>query len=66
MVSYSSILAWRIPMEIGARWATVHRSRTRLKQISTHADWIICVVLTVHSYIISLFGRVSNISLALF
>ena len=35
----SSILAWRIPMDRGAWWATVHRvtkSRTRLKRLSTH------------------------------
>ena len=33
-----SILAWRIPMDRGAWWATVHRgakSRTRLKELST-------------------------------
>ena len=24
MVTHSSILAWRIPMDRGARWATVH------------------------------------------
>ena len=38
MATYSSILTWRIPMDKGAWWATVHRvttSRTRLKQLST-------------------------------
>ena len=33
MATHSSILAWRIPMDRGARWATVHRvtkSRTQL------------------------------------
>ena len=33
MATHSSILAWRIPMERGAWWATVHgvaRSQTRL------------------------------------
>ena len=25
MATHSSILAWRIPMDRGARWATVHR-----------------------------------------
>ena len=33
MATYSSILAWRIPMDRGAWWATVHegtKSRTRL------------------------------------
>ena len=24
MVTHSSILAWRIPMDRGARWATIH------------------------------------------
>ena len=33
MASHSSILSWRIPMDRGALWATVHgvaKSRTRL------------------------------------
>ena len=33
MATHSSILAWRIPMDRGALWATVHgvtKSRTRL------------------------------------
>ena len=37
--THSSILAWRIPMDRGAWWATVHRavkSQTRLKRLSTH------------------------------
>ena len=40
MVTHSSILAWRIPIDRGARWATVHRvaqSQTRVKQLSMHA-----------------------------
>ena len=39
MATHSSILAWRIPMERGAWWASVHRvtkSQTQLKQLSTH------------------------------
>ena len=39
MATHSSILAWWIPMDRGAWRATVHRaakSRTRLKQLSTH------------------------------
>ena len=38
MATHSSILAWRIPMDRGAWWATVHgvtKSRTQLKQLST-------------------------------
>ena len=41
MATYSSILAWRIPTERRALWATVHRiakSQTWLKQLSTHAQ----------------------------
>jgi len=41
MATHSSILAWRIIMGRGAWRATVHRvskSRTRLKQLSTHAQ----------------------------
>ena len=36
MATHSSILAWRIPMDRGARWATVHRvpkSWTQLKHL---------------------------------
>ena len=38
MITHSSILAWRIPMDRGAWRATVHgiaKSRTQLKQLST-------------------------------
>ena len=41
MATHSSILAWRIPVDIEAWQATVHKvakSRTRLKQLSTHAQ----------------------------
>ena len=37
---HSSILAWRIPMDRGAWWATVHgiiKNRTQPKWLSTHA-----------------------------
>ena len=37
MVNHSSILAWEIPMDRGAWWATVHsvaKSWTQLKQLS--------------------------------
>ena len=39
MATRSSILAWRIPMDRGAWWATVHgvaKSQTQLKRLSTH------------------------------
>ena len=39
MATHSSILAWRISVDRGAWWATVHRaikSWTQLKQPSTH------------------------------
>ena len=38
MAAHSSALAWRIPLNTAAWWATVHtvaESRTRLKQFST-------------------------------
>ena len=41
MATHSRILAWRIPMNRGAWQATVNRvtkSRTRLKQLSIHAQ----------------------------
>ena len=40
VATHSSILAWRIPMDRGAWWATVHgitKSQTRLKQLSLHS-----------------------------
>ena len=39
--THSSILAWRIPMDRGAWWATVHgvtKSWTQLKQLSMQAQ----------------------------
>ena len=36
MATHSSILAWRIPMDRGARWATVHgvtKSQTQLRDL---------------------------------
>ena len=45
MATHSSILAWRIPMDRGAWWATVHgvaRSRTQLSdQTRTHGPFLI-------------------------
>ena len=36
MATYSSILAWRIPMDRGAWWATVHGSqRDTTEQLTT-------------------------------
>ena len=43
MATHSSILAWRISMDRGARQATVHsvaKSWTRLKQLSTHTQLV--------------------------
>ena len=40
VATHFSILAWRIPMDRGAWWATAHRvtkSQTGLKQLSTQA-----------------------------
>ena len=40
MAMHPSILAWRILMDRGAWWATVHRvskSQTQLKRLSMHA-----------------------------
>ena len=43
MATRSSILAWRIPMDRGAWWVTVHgvaQGQTRLKQFGTaHSTW---------------------------
>ena len=51
MATHSSILAWRIPMDRGPWWATVHRvaqSRTRLKRLSMHAFNPFDPVLSIH------------------
>ena len=42
MATHSSILAWRISMDRGARWATVHgvaKSQTRLRDLAKHSIW---------------------------
>ena len=39
MATHCSTLAWRVPIDRGAWWATVHgasKSQTRLKLLSTH------------------------------
>ena len=39
MATYSSILAWRIPMDRGAWWAAIHgveKSQTRLSDQAQH------------------------------
>ena len=41
MATHSSILAWKIPMDRGARWATVHsiaKNWTWLKQLILHGE----------------------------
>ena len=43
MATHSSILAWRIPMDRGAWWATVHgvtKSWTRLSDFHFHRFWV--------------------------
>ena len=55
MATHPSILAWRIPMDRGAWWATVHgvtKSRTRLQRLSMHTCTFIISVhfLTTHRY----------------
>ena len=38
MANHSSILAWRIAMDRGDWWATIHGvAKTQLKRLSTHA-----------------------------
>ena len=38
MATRSSILAWRIPVERGAWWATVHRVANNLTLLSDYAQ----------------------------
>ena len=43
MATHSSILAWRISMDRGTWWVTVHRvakSQTQLKRLSTHSTFL--------------------------
>ena len=47
MATHSGILAWRIPMDRGAWWATVHgvaKSRTRLSSQAPHSIYRILLV----------------------
>ena len=46
MATHSSILAWRIPMDKGAWWATIHGVSKSLTRLSTHKKSYCCVVLT--------------------
>ena len=39
IATHFSILAWRIPMDGGARWATVHGVAKSWTQLSTYALW---------------------------
>ena len=42
LATHSSVLAWRISMDRGARWATVHgvaKSQTRLRDLAQHSIW---------------------------
>ena len=46
MATHSSILVWKIPMDRGAWWATVHgaaKSQTRLSDLA-HSTWLILIV----------------------
>ena len=40
MATHSSILAWRIPMDRGAWWATVHGVTKSQIQLSTASAWL--------------------------
>ena len=56
MATYSSILAWRIPMDRGAWWVTAYRvakCRTWLKWLSMHATYLTTIdfTLKLHPYI---------------
>ena len=47
MATHSSILAWRIPMDRGAWWATVHevtKRQTPLKRLDTRCQALFLAV----------------------
>ena len=53
MATHSSILAWRIPVDRGAWWATVHRvtkSQTWLKRLSSSST----ILLNLHNSVITI------------
>ena len=56
--THSSILTWRIPMDRGAWWATVHRvaqSQTKLKRLSTRTFRIFHqIIITIITMIVML------------
>ena len=43
IATHSSILAWRIPMDRGTWWATVHRVTQSLKRLRRQAGSIVQV-----------------------
>ena len=59
MAAHTSILAWRIPMDGGAWWATVHevtKSRTRLSNftffLTSVLVWIVSTFLAVGFFLL--------------
>ena len=55
METHSSILAWRIPMDRGAWWATVHRvekSQTQLSNQAQHGtEGVNCTVKSINTFL---------------
>ena len=49
MATHSSILAWRIPMDRGALWATVHGVTESLTQLSDSAQYSLLIGITFSS-----------------
>ena len=75
VATHSSILAWRIPMDRGAWWATVHgvtEGQTRLKclstltqcQVNSEETASVNILLCVHSLSPWFFSWVKPISLS--
>ena len=55
MAAHSSILAWRIPMDRGAWWATVHKGckeSDMSEWIRTYVCWIIYVYICTSTYLL--------------
>ena len=56
MATHLSILAWRIPMDRGAWWATVHgAAKSRIRQKGQHPRHTSIHRLT-DSWVVSIFG----------
>ena len=59
MATHSSLLAWRIPMDRAAWWATVHRvEKSRTGQVTEHACRVLALPVTINNTVWAFSWRV--------